>query len=163
VTAQTSLPAKRCRGPVPVRARVRFLEALAGGATIKEAATAAGRPKQTFYRLRNSDEGFAAEWFAALWERAEPIEALFERVAVDGWDECEYDGEGNLVRRHHRWSPRPGEVLLKASRPERYREGTSVEVTVPTVFVLESAFSPPRQIEAEIVESTPVELPAGEP
>ena len=88
------------------RARVRFLEILAGGATIEEAAASAGRLKQTFYRLRSADATFAAEWRAAMWERAEPIEALLQRVAVDGWDECEYDGEGNLVRRHHRWSPR---------------------------------------------------------
>jgi hypothetical protein len=161
VTA-SSLPVKRCRGPVSARARDRFLGALAGGATIEEAAASAGRPKQTFYRLRSTDETFATEWRAAIWERAEPIEALFQRVAVEGWDEFEYDGKGDLVRRHHRWSPRPGEVLLKASRPELYRDGVSVDVTERTVIVLESAFQGRPVIEAEVVESTAVELPDGE-
>ena len=99
---ERSLPVKRCRGPVSARTRDRFLRALAGGATIEEAATSAGRPKQTFYRLRHADETFATEWRAALWDRAEAIEALFQRVAVEGWDEFEYDGKGDLVRRHHR-------------------------------------------------------------
>jgi hypothetical protein len=80
-------------------------------------------------------------------------------VAVDGWDEFEYAGKGELVRRHHRWSPRPGEILLKASRPELYRDGASVEVTAPTVIVLQSAFAGRQPIEAEVVDSTARELP----
>ena len=51
--------------------------------------------------------------------------------------------------------------LAHPVRPEVYRENAAVEVKAPTVFVLQSAFGPTHDIEAEAVESPP-ELPSGE-
>jgi hypothetical protein len=125
----TGRPRRLAGRPVGERARKAFLEALAAGSTVVEASEAAGRPKQTFYRLRDSDPEFAAEWRQAWWAGAEPIENVLHRAALEGWDDEEYDGAGKLVRRMRRWTPNAAVAALRARRPELYRESAKVEVS----------------------------------
>jgi hypothetical protein len=73
------------------------------------------------------------------------------RRAVDGWDEPVYQ-KGEQVGVVRKYSDSLLALLLRGRRPDVYRDNAQVQVSAPTVFVLESAFSPPRQIEAGIVE-----------
>jgi hypothetical protein len=133
VPASTSrLPDAAKRRPQPRIAaaeRTSFLEALAAGWSVKHAAERAGRDRRRFYDLRDADEAFAAEWNEAVEQGTELLEDELRRRAVDGWDENHFNGEGELIRRVHRISSQDIQFLLKARKPERFRENTRVELT----------------------------------
>lgn len=116
--------------PVSERARAKFLAGLAAGLRVEEAAAVAGRPKQTFYRLKDSDPGFASEWRAAWWASAEVIEERLHEAAVNGWDDFEFDGDGKLTRRMRRWTPQTAVAMLKARRPDVFRDSAPIQVAV---------------------------------
>ena len=86
----------------------RFLEVFEDSQLVSEAARVAGVARSTVYRERKADAKFAAAW-AEVEERA--IEEL-EKVAYQRASE----GSDRLV-----------EFLLKAKRPETYRERLSIE------------------------------------
>jgi hypothetical protein len=137
-----------------------FLEHLAAGWSVTAAAGEAGCDRRRFYEYRDADEAFAAAWEDA-WQRGTDVlvDELHRRAL--GYDEETWDGDGNLLRRVRRYSDPSLIAALKARDPERFRDNAQVAVTVPTVFVLESAFAGQRAIEAETVEAEAVELPEG--
>lgn len=145
---------RRRRNPaVPANARTGFLEALAAGWSVTHAAGRAGVPRQRFYELRDVDEPFAEQWDEALEAGTHVLEDEALRRAVEGYDEDTIDGDGKLIRRVRRYDSALLQTLLKGRLP-RYREGANVNVTVPTVFVLESAFAGRRPIESPTRELT---------
>jgi hypothetical protein len=119
------LPAQRRRRPVTKKARKAFLEALANGHSTTHAAELAGAWRQRFYALRDTDPEFAAEWAEAEERGTDPRRAL-------GYDEQmrEYR-DGKLYRETvtTRHDSQLLQLLLKARRPEVYRENASVQVT----------------------------------
>jgi hypothetical protein len=154
-------PARRARRSITKRERERFLEAIGEGWSVRAAAEHAGRTYPRFYELRDRDEGFAAAWIEATELGTQRLEDEATRRAVEGYDESHYDGEDKLIRRVRRYDSALLQQQLKRRRPEAYRENAGVELKAPTVFVLQSAFGPTHDIEAEAVESPP-ELPSGE-
>lgn len=103
----------------------RFIAELAAGRTVSDAARAAGIPRRTAYDIRQRDEDFALAWHDAIEEGTDVYEEA--RRARD-----RRRGEADHV-------PRPGchdgpgvnrpapQLLLKARRPQVYRERTGLE------------------------------------
>lgn len=89
-----------------------FLDALAAHGIVTLAAQEAGIDRRTAYFLRDQDSTFDAEWKAALDRGVDMLEDVAKKRA--------YEGSDTLLI-----------FLLKAHRPERYREITrSVQMNV---------------------------------
>ncbi|QHL90899.1 hypothetical protein GVO57_08800 [Sphingomonas changnyeongensis] len=71
MTERQFRPSRRFAGA----ARTRFLDALAGCATVRDAARAAGVSADTVYRHRLRDAGFRADWARAIDQAYARIEA----------------------------------------------------------------------------------------
>lgn len=99
----------------------KFFEALRGGASVAAAAAAAGYKRRTLYEWREADDEFRAEWEASLEEGTDALEDEALRRALHGTDEpVYYQGEEcGYVRKY---SDTLTIFLLKARRPEKYRE-----------------------------------------
>lgn len=104
----------------PPEALTRLIEALAQGETVADACKVAGIARQTAYSYRQSDEDFALRWADAIEEGTEELEKVARRRAVEGSD--------NLLI-----------FLLKARRPEVYRERSEVRASVETIRTPSSA------------------------
>jgi len=106
----------------PEKAFDAFLVALAKGATIAEACKTAGIGRRTVYDQRQRDEAFALRWADAIEEGTEALESEAQRRAMEGSDTL-------MI------------FLLKARRPEVYRERMTVDQRVsiqpPTAAELE--------------------------
>lgn len=151
---------QRRRGRITKKDRETFLTALAAGWAVRHAAKLAGHSFQRWYELRDSDEDFAGAWAEAIEQGTQRLEDEALRRAVDGYDEETFDGEDTLVRRVRRYDGALLQMLLKGRRPETYREGAAVEMMMPAVFVIESAFA---RADIEAVQAEPpLELPRGE-
>lgn len=86
----------------------RFLEAFAETGMVSQACRIAGINRSTAYRARQRNETFALAW-ADVEERAtEELESVARQRAVDGSDTL-------MI------------FLLKARRPETYRENVKIE------------------------------------
>ena len=123
------LPAHRRRSSITPKDRRAFLEALEAGWSVKNAAERTTHKRQAFYKLRDGDEAFAAEWAEAWTAGTATLEDEARRRAVDGYDEETFDGKGELLRRVHRYSDALMHRLLAARDPERYGNSGRVEVT----------------------------------
>ena len=82
-----------------------FLTAFEQTGTVVQAARAAGIDRMTAYRARQADEDFAIAWADVEEKVTETLERVALQRAIDGSD--------RLI-----------EFLLKARRPDRYRENT---------------------------------------
>lgn len=121
-------------GPDGPRARARddwrppFLEAFRKSGNVTGACRAAGVARSTVYEAREKDEAFAARWREAEDEAADLLEEEARRRAVDGWEEPVFY-KGEQVSAVRRWDSRLLEVLLRAHKPEKYRENVKHEHT----------------------------------
>ena len=93
-------------------AQLVFVEQLVKGQTITDAAKAAGICRRTAYSWRESDEAFAEAWDDALEIGTEKLETEATRRALESSDTL-------LI------------FLLKARRPNVYRDRVSAELTGP--------------------------------
>jgi hypothetical protein len=92
------------------RARATFLATLAETCNVSESCRAAGIGRTLAYAWRDDDAEFAAAWEQAEQEAVDSL----EKVA---WDRA-MDNSDRML-----------EILLKAHRPEKYREKQAVELT----------------------------------
>jgi hypothetical protein len=90
--------------------RPKFLDALATEGTVSRACIVAGVSRQHAYRERQANEDFAISWH----DVEESLTDGLERKAV----EVAMGGDTRMI-----------EFLLKARRPERYRDNVKVEHT----------------------------------
>ena len=99
----------------------RFLAALDRTANIREACDLAGVSRSTVRTHRKEDPGFNELCLEALQNAYDRLEREAWRRAVEGYEEpVFYQGEKcGLVRRY---SDRMLDSLLRANRPERFRE-----------------------------------------
>lgn len=125
--SSTSSRSARPRGRPTLKQREVYLDALREGATIKEAAAAAGRDRFAFVHLRRVDENFAADHDEAFEEGADVLEAAAFKRAVDGVVTYRYDKDGNASETIT-YSDRLLELLLKAKRPKVFRENVRTEL-----------------------------------
>lgn len=104
------------------RARARFLEELCKTGNVTQASLAAKVRRQTVYELRNTDPEFAAAWEDALDQAADGLEQEAYRRAVLGWDEEVYTNALGFAGYVHKYDSSLLALMLKAARPEKYRE-----------------------------------------
>lgn len=118
-TGRTERTAKR---------KASFLDALRLRGNVSDAATAAGIRRQLAYDWRKDDAEFAAAWEEALDEAADTMEREAFRRAVDGVEEPVYH-QGVEVGAVRKYSDTLLIFLLKATRPEKYRERSDTRVS----------------------------------
>jgi hypothetical protein len=113
--------------------RERFLKALAETGIVTLAAEIIGVSRARVYQVQKEDPGFAAGWAEAEEQAADALEAEAWRRAVDGVREPVVSG-GKLVRDDdgrplaiQRYSDQLMLVLLKARRPEKFKDRAVVE------------------------------------
>ena len=93
------------------RAREAFLEALEETCNVSEAARRAGIGRRTAYDWRDADQDFAT-----AWDEAEDVAAdKLEQVA---WDRATSGQSDRML-----------EILLKAHRPEKFKDRVVQELT----------------------------------
>jgi hypothetical protein len=110
--------------------RKRFLEALAAGSSITAAARAAGVDRRTPYKWRDSDPAFDEEWVSHLEAGTDALEDEARRRAVEGVKRPIYHA-GKRVGVVVEHSDQLMMFLLKARRPEKYRERQAIEHSGP--------------------------------
>jgi hypothetical protein len=110
------------------RRRTLFLETLAATGNVSAAARAAAVARSTCYRSRQVDPDFAEAWADAAEEAVDQLEAEARRRALEGV-ERPLVGAGKLIRDDdgkvvmvREYNDRLLEFLLKAHRPEKYRD-----------------------------------------
>jgi hypothetical protein len=115
----------------------RFLNALGETGIVSAAVEIAGVSRTRVYELRKRDAGFAAGWEEAEERAADALEAEARRRAVEGTQEplvsagrIVRDDDGNPIATR-RYSDAMLTLLLKARRPEKFRERSSVEMSGP--------------------------------
>lgn len=102
------------------RAREAFLTVLADSCNVSEAARAAGVPRRTVYNWRADDTEFAAAWDEAVETASDALEQVARDRAMSGQ------------------SDRMLEILLKAHRPDKFKERAAVEHTGDVHVVMQS-------------------------
>lgn len=85
-----------------------FLDAFAQSGMVSEACRSVGIDRSTAYKTRQRDEAFALAWADVEERSTEELEREAKRRAVDGSDTL-------MI------------FLLKARRPEKYRENVKIE------------------------------------
>lgn len=115
-------------------ARDVFLDHLRKTSNISEAARVAVLDRTTVYRWRSEDPGFAAAWDDAIDEATDALEAEARRRAVDGHEEyvvsmgqIVLDPNTGEPLKQKRFSDSLTALLLRAHRPEKYRERHDVK------------------------------------
>lgn len=98
-----------------------FLTVLSETCNASLACAAINQPRRTVYNWRNADPEFAQDWAAARAMGADAIEDELVRRAVEGIEVPVYH-RGAIVGAVRRYNDRLLMVLLKALKPERYRE-----------------------------------------
>lgn len=106
--------------------RPKFLDALAHTGIVTDAARAAHIERKTAYDEYARNPKFAAAWEAALEQAIEGMEIEARRRAVEGFERPIYQG-GELVGQVREYSDVLLIFMLKAHRPDKYRETTRHE------------------------------------
>lgn len=107
-------------------AKLVFLTELADAGMVCESAMTAGIDRTTAYRWRERDKEFALWWDQALEMGTEILEREATRRAVRGVTKPIYQG-GILVGAQQEYSDTLLIFLLKARKPEAYRDRASIE------------------------------------
>lgn len=100
-----------------------FLEGLAEGMTIEDAAIGANSSRSQVYRWRKSDPEFATAWNDAYAIGASTLEAAAQRRAVDGTRRPVFH-QGEVCGHITEYSDTLLIFLLKARDPERFCDKT---------------------------------------
>ena len=103
-----------------------FLKVLCVRGNVTLAAKAANIQRVTAYAARARDSDFARKWDEALEEYADLLELRAHNLAVDGLDEPVYH-QGKVVGHVKRYSVPMLQFLMKAARPDVYREKVGIE------------------------------------
>jgi hypothetical protein len=119
------------RNLVGARRKKAFLMALASTGNVTIACAAAGWPRSFPYSLRKQDEEFAEQWAFCTETAADLLEAAALQRAVHGVQEDVWhkpkDGSPEVIGHKTIYSDRLLETLLKANRPEKFRERHEVK------------------------------------
>jgi hypothetical protein len=100
----------------------RFIEVLARTGNVSYAAHAAGwRSRNTAYQQKEKDPLFAELWEEAVEISMDALEMEARNRAL-GWDEPIINKDGEVVGHRRVFSDKMMEILLKAHRPEKFRE-----------------------------------------
>jgi len=108
--------------------RAQFLETLAATANVSRAIEATKAERTAIYAWRNEDPEFAKDWDAALDLGTDALEDEAVRRAHEGVDKPVYQG-GKHVGDVREYSDTLLITLLKARRPEKFKDRSSTELT----------------------------------
>ena len=112
----------------PEKRKELFLEYLRERPNITKAARWAGYTREYVYELRKADPDFAKAWDEALEESVDLCEGEMHRLAFDGTLKPVFQS-GEKVGSIREYSDTLAIFLMKAHRPEKYRETTRTEIT----------------------------------
>ena len=104
-----------------------FLRTLAGTANVSLSCKKAKISRVMAYKERRLNPNFATAWQDAIEDAVDALEQEARRRAM-GWREAIFDEEGNVVRYILKYSDGLMIALLKAHRPEKYRENFTHEI-----------------------------------
>lgn len=104
-----------------------FCAALAETGIVRKACEAVGIARQTAYEWRNEIPEFATAWDKALEIGISALEDEAHRRGFEGIDEGVYH-QGVLMGTQKKYSDTLAIFLLKAHKPEKYRERTHVDL-----------------------------------
>lgn len=99
----------------------RFLQHLSESCNITASARKIGMSRHYMHQVRREDKKFAAGWADAVEQATDNLEATARGRAMDGYQRPVYQ-RGKLVGHETVYSDRMTELLLKAHRPEKFRE-----------------------------------------
>ena len=124
-----------------------FLTSLATTGNVTSSAAAAGITRACAYQARKEDEAFAERWDEASEEASDALEAEARRRAMQGTEKpVFYQGEQCGTIRE--FSDTLLIVLLKANRPQKFRENMKIESDNTTRVIVEYADTPPHPEES---------------
>jgi hypothetical protein len=103
------------------RAREQFLAVVAKTANVSEACRRINMSRTGVHNARNAHPEFAAAWDEALEVATDALAREARRRAIEGWNEPVFH-QGRKCGVIRRYSDRMLELLLKAHRPEKFRE-----------------------------------------
>lgn len=106
-----------------------FLETLRKTCNVTLASQAAGITSGTAYKHKQIDALFAERWDEALQEGIDLLEAEAHRRAFQGVEEDIYY-QGAVCGTVRKYSDSLTQFLLKAHRPDKYRERSQVDQNV---------------------------------
>lgn len=133
-------------------ARATFLETLRETGSVKAAAASIGIARHWANEVRRRDPQLAADWAVALDEAMEDLEAEARRRALGEMvpiyaDEGAEDPLAIIGYRRAAYSDALLMFMLRAHRPEKYRETTKVDLNAK----IESAGKTADQLRTELV------------
>lgn len=138
-----------------------FLEALTEGCNVAEATQKAGVVQSSAYRRRQNDEAFRRAWNEACDIGTRLLEQEAQRRAYRGVEEPVFQ-KGEIVGHVRKYSDTLLIFLLKARKPEKYREGaedvgrgnTVININVETVEKREELHlhAAPQPLEVKLVD-----------
>ena len=117
------------RGVISDRRKAIFIRTLAQTGIVGRAATAAGWPRGYAYSVRAGDEEFAKLWDQAVEFATDALEEAARTRAVDGVSKPVYQ-QKELVGYVTEYSDTLLVQLLKAKRPNEFRENSTVDLGV---------------------------------
>ncbi len=123
-----SAPKKERRVTKTVDWRPAFLKSMKKLGNVTRACTAAKIGRSTAYDMYESDADFAKDWEEALEEATDLLELEARRRAEKGVRTPIYQG-GLLVGHKQMYSDGLMQVLLKANRPEKFKDYSAVDHT----------------------------------
>lgn len=112
------------------RARKRFLEKLEVAGNVSEAARETPFSRETFYKWKHKNKNFCAKWDRAVEIAIDRMEREAYRRAVEGIP-TPVIYQGQITGTYLTYSDRLMELLLKAHRPEKYKDRSSTELSGP--------------------------------
>jgi hypothetical protein len=100
-----------------------FLNKLSETGNVSEAARASRVSRSHAYALKLADSDFAADWMDALESATDVLEAEARHRAVEGVEQPHFH-QGRVTGSVRKYSDSLLMFLLKAHRPEKYRDRT---------------------------------------
>lgn len=125
--ACTMLPIMANRTKFTPRARERFIRKLRETCNVTLAASTVPMSRRNVYEWRDRDAKFAAAMDDAIESATDALEAEARRRGLQGYDEPVFY-KGKRVAAVRRYSDHLLEQLLKAHRPDKFRERYDVNV-----------------------------------
>ena len=101
--------------------RAKFIAALRETCNVTKAAESVAMSRQGVYQARDNDAEFAKAWQGALEEAVDLLEAEAQRRAFSGVDKP-VTYQGRITATYREYSDTLAFFLLRAHRPEKYRE-----------------------------------------